>query len=125
MKLTKDEELETEWTNKKGLMKRYEHLNVNTLSHWLMEMRRSRDFRKYVINPTPKLVWININGFHEFLFVYKGKIKEKKEYHGVDKDDQDITWESLKIINELKPSIFSELAGFKNKNHIIHLVNTD
>ena len=53
------------------------------------------------------------------------KIKEKKEYHGVDKDDQDITWESLKIINELKPSIFSELAGFKNKNHIIHLVNTD
>lgn len=67
MKLTKDEELETEWTNKKGLMKRYEHLNVNTLSHWLMEMRRSRDFRKYVINPTPKLVWININGFHEFL----------------------------------------------------------
>ena len=63
--------------------------------------------------------------FHEFLFVYKGKIKEKKEYHGVDKDNQDITWESLKIINELKPSIFSELAGFKNINHIIHLVNTD
>ena len=63
--------------------------------------------------------------FHEFLFVYKGKIKEKKEYHGIDNDDQDITWESLKIINELKPSIFSELAGFKNKNHIIHLVNTD
>ena len=53
------------------------------------------------------------------------KIKEKKEYHGIDNDDQDITWESLKIINELKPSIFSELAGFKNKNHIIHLVNTD
>ena len=45
--------------------------------------------------------------------------------HGIDNDDQDITWESLKIINELKPSIFSELAGFKNKNHIIHLVNTD
>ena len=67
MKLTKDEELETEWTKKKGLMKRYENMNVNTLSHWMMEMRRSRDFRKYVINPTPKLVWININGFHEFL----------------------------------------------------------
>ena len=29
--------------------------------------------------------------FHEFLFVYKGKIKEKKEYHGIDNDDQDIT----------------------------------
>ena len=61
----------------------------------------------------------------KWCFVYKGKIKEKKEYHGIDNDDQDITWESLKIINELKPSIFSELAGFKNKNHIIHLVNTD
>ncbi|MER2225445.1 MAG: NUDIX domain-containing protein [Carnobacterium sp.] len=63
--------------------------------------------------------------FHEFLFVYKGKIREKKEYHGVDKDNQNITWGSLKGINELKPSVFSELVGFKNINNITHLVNID
>lgn len=63
--------------------------------------------------------------FHEFLFVYKGKIREKKEYHGVDKDNQNITWGSLKVINELKPSVFSELVGFKNINNITHLVNID
>lgn len=67
MKIVEVENIETEWTNKKGLMKRYEDLNVNTLSHWLMEMRKSKMFRNYVINPSPKLVWINIKGFHDFL----------------------------------------------------------
>lgn len=63
--------------------------------------------------------------FHEFLFVYKGKIKEKKKYCGVDKNNQDITWESLDVINELKPRIFNELAGLKNTNNITHFINID
>ncbi|EOL42968.1 hypothetical protein UC3_01945 [Enterococcus phoeniculicola ATCC BAA-412] len=51
-------------------MVKYEFLNINTLNHWLMEMRGNREFRKYVVNPTPKLVWINLEGFHQFL-LYK------------------------------------------------------
>lgn len=58
---------EAEWSNKKGLMRRFEGLNINTLNHWLVEMRDSRKFNQFVINPTHKLVWININGFLEFL----------------------------------------------------------
>lgn len=58
---------EAEWSNKQGIIKRFEGLNINTLNHWLVEMRDSRTFNQYVINPTHKLVWININGFQEFL----------------------------------------------------------
>lgn len=75
MEIKKQNDIDLEWTSKKGLMKRYEYLNVNTLSHWLIEMRSNKEFRKYVINPIPKLVWININGFHEFL-----KYKQRNNY---------------------------------------------
>lgn len=61
------EDNETLWTTKKGLIERYEYLNMSTLSHWLMEMRASKEFREFVINPSPKLVWINLEGFHQFL----------------------------------------------------------
>ncbi len=63
--------------------------------------------------------------FHEFLFVYKGKIKERKKYYGIDKNNQDIVWEPLKVINELRPNILNQLVGYKNQNNIIHLIHTD
>jgi len=31
-----------EWVDKKGLMKRYENLNVHTLNRWLGEMRDNK-----------------------------------------------------------------------------------
>ncbi|MDR2834341.1 MAG: DNA-binding protein [Streptococcaceae bacterium] len=65
-----------EWCNKKGLIKRFEGLNINTLNHWLVEMRDSSKFSQFVINPTHKLVWIHINGFVEFL-----KWKQRNKVH--------------------------------------------
>ncbi|HFR3474466.1 TPA: DNA-binding protein, partial [Streptococcus suis] len=34
---------------------------------WLSEMRENKKFKHYVINPTHKLVFINLDGFEEFL----------------------------------------------------------
>lgn len=56
-----------EWANKAGIVARYEGLKIGTLNKFLMEMRDSKDFREFVINPTHKLVWIHLKGFHEFL----------------------------------------------------------
>lgn len=56
-----------EWGNKEAVMKRYEGLNINTLNKWLIELRDSRRFNSYVLNPTHKLVWIKFDGFLEFL----------------------------------------------------------
>jgi len=56
-----------EWVDKKGLMKRYENLNVHTLNRWFGEMRDQKKFRPYEINPSHKKVWIDLEGFHEFL----------------------------------------------------------
>ncbi|MGY0354228.1 hypothetical protein ACWY2R_07030 [Enterococcus avium] len=67
IKVIPSEQIETEWVDKDGLIKRFEGLNRNTLNKWLMEMRYSKDFNSYVINPTHKLVWINIEGFLSFL----------------------------------------------------------
>ena len=63
--------------------------------------------------------------FHEFLFVYKGKIKKRKKYSGIDNSNQDIIWEPLDVIKELKPNILNQLIGYKNQNNIIHLIHTD
>lgn len=56
-----------EWASKQSLLKRWEGLNIHTLNRWLAEMRENRRFREYVINPTHKLVFINLEGFQEFL----------------------------------------------------------
>lgn len=56
-----------EWADKKALMKRWEGLNQYTLNRWLGEMRESKQFKNYVINPTHKLVFINLEGFEEFV----------------------------------------------------------
>ena len=58
---------EAEWVNKDGLIQRFEGLNRNTLNVWLMEMRNNTEFHEYVINPTQRLVWINVQGFLKFL----------------------------------------------------------
>jgi len=57
-----------EWGNKKALLARYEGLTIYTLNRWLSEMRADKSFRKGVINPTHKLVWINLKTFEEFLY---------------------------------------------------------
>ncbi|MGT2866469.1 DNA-binding protein [Streptococcus fryi] len=56
-----------EWGDKKSLLKRWEGLNQYTLNRWITEMRDHRQFSQYVINPTHKLVFINLDGFEEFL----------------------------------------------------------
>lgn len=71
----KIEEKEDLWTSKKGILSRYEDMSYSTLSHWLTEMRSHKEFRKYVVNPTPKLVWIHVQGFRDFL-----AYKQKKNY---------------------------------------------
>lgn len=67
IKIIPVQDIETVWVNKDGLIKRFEGLNRNTLNKWLMEMRNSKEFSSYVINPSHKLVWINIDGFLSFL----------------------------------------------------------
>ncbi|MGT2925587.1 DNA-binding protein [Streptococcus cuniculipharyngis] len=56
-----------EWGDKKSLLKRWEGLNQYTLNRWITEMREHRQFKQYVITPTHKLVFINLDGFEEFL----------------------------------------------------------
>ena len=56
-----------EWADKKALMRRWEGLNQYTLNRWLSEMRENKQFKDHVINLTHKLVFINLEGFEEFL----------------------------------------------------------
>lgn len=59
--------LSAEWADKKGILKRWDGLNQYTLNRWIKEMRENRTFSMYVINPTHKLVFINLEGFESFL----------------------------------------------------------
>lgn len=56
-----------EWADKKSILKRWEGLNLYTLNRWIKEMRENKRFSSYVINPTHKLVFINLEGFECFL----------------------------------------------------------
>ncbi len=56
-----------EWANKQAVLRRWEGLNIHTLNRWISEMRENREFKNYVINPTHKLVFINLEGFEEFV----------------------------------------------------------
>ena len=56
-----------EWADKKGILKRWDGLNQYTLNRWIKEMRENGTFSMYVINPTHKLVFINLEGFESFL----------------------------------------------------------
>lgn len=57
-----------EWGNKQAILVRYEGLSIHTLNRWLTEMRANKNFRRGVINPTHKLVWIHFKTFEEFLY---------------------------------------------------------
>lgn len=67
MTIAKQNKNEAEWVTKDGLIQRFEGLNKNTLNVWLMEMRKHEKYHDQVINPTHKLVWINVAGFTDFL----------------------------------------------------------
>ncbi|GEO65748.1 hypothetical protein [Levilactobacillus spicheri] len=62
------ENAEAQWGNKASILKRYDGLTIYTLNRWLAEMRSNKEFRKGVINPTHKLVWINFQTFEDFLY---------------------------------------------------------
>ncbi|HEL1757627.1 TPA: DNA-binding protein [Streptococcus suis] len=56
-----------EWADKEALMKRWEGLSIYTLNRWLKEMREMKRFRCYILHPSHKIVFINLDGFQEFL----------------------------------------------------------
>ena len=56
-----------EWVDREGMIKSYEGLTAPTLTRWIGEMRNHSDFKKYVINPSHKKVFINLEGFQKYL----------------------------------------------------------
>lgn len=70
------ENRKTIWTNKKGILERYENLNKYTLNRWLQEMKSNKKYKKGIINPTHKIVMINLEMFQSFL-IWKQKNKYK------------------------------------------------
>lgn len=62
------ENIHAEWGNKQAILNRYEGLNKYTLNRWISEMRQNKHFRLGVINPTHKLVFINLEVFENFLY---------------------------------------------------------
>lgn len=56
-----------EWGNKEAVCKRFEGLRPKTLDALLVEMRKNPKFSSFVINPSHKIVWINFEGFLNYL----------------------------------------------------------
>jgi hypothetical protein len=56
-----------EYGNKQAVLKRFEGLKKKTLDSYLTDMRKIPDFRGFVINPSQKVVWINFEGFLNYL----------------------------------------------------------
>lgn len=56
-----------EYGNKQAVLKRFEGLKKKTLESYLTDMRKIPEFRDYVINPSQKVVWINFEGFLNYL----------------------------------------------------------
>ncbi|EAF5050736.1 hypothetical protein QPJ54_000436 [Listeria monocytogenes] len=48
-----------EWFSKVALLEIYQGLNKNSLNRFISEMRNNKEFRKGVVNPTHKLVFIH------------------------------------------------------------------
>ncbi len=67
IKYVQIENSKAEYGNKEALLKRFEGLKVKTLNSYLTEMRKLPEFRNYVINPSQKVVWINFEGFLNYL----------------------------------------------------------
>lgn len=53
------------WGNKEVIGKVFS-LKSGTVTKWIADMREHPDFRKYVINPTHKIVLIHLDGFEQY-----------------------------------------------------------
>lgn len=62
-----DKKEDAEWCDKEHLMQKWEGLSKPTLNVWLKEMRERPEFKKGVLNPTHKIVFINKEVFQEFV----------------------------------------------------------
>ena len=71
---------EAEWGNYDRLMKRWEGLSKSVAKQWAAEMREHPEFRKYIDNPTHKIVFINYEGFALFVkWKSRNRYLSKKE----------------------------------------------
>lgn len=77
IKYVQVENSKAEYGNKEALLKRFEGLKVKTLNSYLTEMRKLPEFRNYVINPSQKVVWINFEGFLNYLH-YRQELRFKR-----------------------------------------------
>lgn len=69
--------IESGWGDKKTILKIWSGLSIHTLNRWLREMKKSKKFRDAVINPSHKILFVQIDRFEEFLR-YKDKKKIKQ-----------------------------------------------
>ena len=71
---------EAEWGNYDRLMKHWEGLSKSVAKQWAAEMREHPEFRKYIDNPTHKIVFINYEGFALFVkWKSRNRYLSKKE----------------------------------------------
>lgn len=56
-----------EWADKDHLLEVWQGLSKATLTAWLTEMRGRPEFKKGVLNPTHKIVFINKDIFKQFV----------------------------------------------------------
>ncbi|MDC0826914.1 excisionase [Lactococcus petauri] len=75
-----DNSEDAEWCDKEHLMQKWEGLTKPTLTAWLKEMRERPEFKKGVLNPTHKIVFINKEVFQAFV-----EWKEATRYKGYKK----------------------------------------
>ncbi|MFJ1626744.1 NUDIX domain-containing protein [Marinilactibacillus psychrotolerans] len=62
---------------------------------------------------------------HELLFIFKGKIKLKETYSGIEENNELISWIEKKQVRKLKPEVLSRLIHDSKKiGHYINVENT-
>lgn len=69
-----------EWGDYNHLIQRWEGLSKSVAKQWATEMREHPEFRKYVDNPTHRIVFINYKGFELFVkWKSRNRYLSKKE----------------------------------------------
>ncbi|MPM20331.1 hypothetical protein SDC9_66760 [bioreactor metagenome] len=53
------------WGNKEVISKVFS-VKESTVTRWIAEMRDNPKFKQYVVNPTHRIVLINLDGFEEY-----------------------------------------------------------
>lgn len=61
--------------NKKGLSELFD-VPLKTLNNDLMEMRRLSQFQEYILKPSHKRIYVDVEGYRKFL-KYKQESREK------------------------------------------------